>query len=126
MVEGASVSFLLGISPGRHQHACSGNGEDNENIPRIVDVFYREIDTKAILVYFVLLGLFPGSTECTRIRKAWPYSKSEFLKEASFRGHVFLLYKQTHQECEDPHNQCDRIGSQLTQTSDIHGLMMPR
>jgi hypothetical protein len=126
LVEGASVSFFLGISPGGYQHACSGNSEDNENIPRIVDVFYREIDTKAILVYFVLLGLFPRSTECTRIRRAWSHSKSEFLREVSFRSHVFLLYKQTHQECEDPDNQCDSIGSQLTQTSDIHGLMMPR
>ena len=89
-------------------------------------MFYREINTKAILVYFVLLGLFPGSTECTRTRKAWPHSKSEFLKEVSFRSRVFPLYKQTHQEREDPDNQCDRIGSQLTQTSDIHGLMMPR
>ena len=63
MVITSSVSFLFGISPTGHQYARSGNNENKVNTPRVVDVFYRKIDTKAILSHLVLIGLFPKSAK---------------------------------------------------------------
>ena len=58
MVISSSVSFLLGISSTGHQYVRSGNKKNKVNIPRVVDVFYREIDTEAILGHLILIGLF--------------------------------------------------------------------
>ena len=63
MVISSSVSFLLGISPIGHQYVRSGNNKNKVNAPRVVNMFYRKIDTKAILGHLVLVGLPCKSAE---------------------------------------------------------------
>ena len=75
-----SISFLLGVSPNGHQYARPSNARKRMNMPRVVDMFYREIDAKAILGYLVFDGLsICRVSKVRRINTSWPYGEPEFL-----------------------------------------------
>ena len=57
MVICSSVPFLLGIPSGWHQHARSIDNKKQKRIPRVVNVFYGEIYTKAVLGHLVFICL---------------------------------------------------------------------
>jgi hypothetical protein len=63
LVVGPSVSFLLSISPGEHQHACPSYYKGIRNLLRIIDMFYGEINAKAVLGHLVLIRLSDGSAK---------------------------------------------------------------
>jgi len=88
-------------------------------------MFYREVDTEAVLGHLVLIGLLPklakftgsGGPDPTANPNSWDGVYSEAM---------FYPAEQTHQEPEDTNNQSDRITRQLAQPSNIHGLVGTR
>ena len=108
MVVSSSVSFLFSIPPDGHQHLCSSNNKITKNVPRVVDMFHREIDAEAILGHLELVSLIPKSAKFAGLGgfglTANPNSWENFYSEV-----IFGPGQRTHQECKDPDDQGDRI-----------------
>jgi len=91
LIEGSSVPLLLGIPPGGYQRARSSSNEIIEYLPRIVDMFHREIDTEAVLGHLVLIGLFLKSAKFTGQKGPSPTANPNSWNRVYSRSHVFIL-----------------------------------